>query len=118
MSAKRGPANNMFNGGLSSMEGRTICVHRDGKHWTLYSRALMEAHLGRELSSDEIVHHVNEDPSDDRVENYELLSRAEHLALHRSGHDRSRASQKAWATRRRNTALRARERDTEREHEG
>lgn len=29
-----------------------------------------------------IVHHVNEDPMDDRLENFQLLTRGEHLAVH------------------------------------
>lgn len=54
-----------------------------GGTYILYSRALMCAHVGRMLGPDEIVHHVNEDETDDRIENLTLVSRAEHLALHR-----------------------------------
>jgi len=53
-----------------------------GKH-TLFYRALMEAHLGRPLREDEVVHHINGDPSDDRIENLEVMTNAEHTALHR-----------------------------------
>lgn len=87
--AKRGDLsgsnNPRYNGGLSRRkDGRTVIVCRD---WTLtlYSRAVMEAHLGRPLTSSEIVHHRNEDPTDDRIENLQILTRAEHLALHRPG---------------------------------
>lgn len=54
-----------------------------GKH-VLYYRALMEAHLGRKLGRDEVVHHINEDPSDDRIENLQVMTNAEHTALHRA----------------------------------
>lgn len=81
--ARSGANNVRFNGGLSTFnDGRTIIVHRDGK-WSFYYRALMEAHLGRELRSDEVVHHINGDQTDDRIENLQVLTRAEHLAIHR-----------------------------------
>jgi hypothetical protein len=78
-----GMDNPRYNGGLSQSEGRTVIVCRDGS-WIFYYRGLLEAHLGRELRDDEVVHHINGDPTDDRLENLQVLSRAEHLALHRS----------------------------------
>ena len=64
----------------SNGSGRKIVmiVYGDGsKECTSYARYLMEQHLGRELGPDETVDHVNEDPSDDRLENLQLLSREE-----------------------------------------
>lgn len=49
----------------------------------LYSRAVMAAQLGRLLSPHEIVHHRNEDTTDDSPENLELTTRAAHIATHR-----------------------------------
>ena len=45
-------------------------------------RYIMEQHLGRKLSKDEIVHHINEDKTDDRIENLLVMSRAEHSRHH------------------------------------
>lgn len=81
---RRGAQNHRFNGGLSQFQGRTIIVHRDGK-WSFYYRVLMEMRLGRALRSEEVVHHINGDVSDDRIGNLAVLTRAEHLAVHRTG---------------------------------
>ena len=45
-------------------------------------RMIMEAHIGRHLSRNEHVHHINENKSDNRLENLELLTNSEHQKRH------------------------------------
>ena len=45
----------------------------------------MEQHLGRKLLSSEIVHHKDEDSTNDAIDNLEILTRAEHASLHHKG---------------------------------
>lgn len=44
---------------------------------------IMESVIGRPLRHDEVVHHINGIRTDNRIENLELMTRAEHTSLHR-----------------------------------
>lgn len=43
---------------------------------------VMERHIGRYLKAGEVVHHINHDRKDNRIENLQLMSEADHRALH------------------------------------
>jgi len=50
--------------------------------YVLRARLVMAQYLGRCLSSEEVVHHINHNTNDDRIENLMLCSPSEHSRLH------------------------------------
>lgn len=59
--------------------------HKTVNGYVLHHRVVMENHLGRKLRFDELVHHKNENKKDNRVSNLEVVTHAEHAAVHRKG---------------------------------
>ena len=65
--------------GRTYIEGRYVPEHR----------YLMEQRLGRLLSSDEVVHHVNGNKLDNSPENLELMTQSDHTRHHQLERSRS-----------------------------
>lgn len=69
--------------------GRTMVYAPGDPHATMlggkyaYEYRLIAAQkIGRPLRDDEIVHHVNGDHTDNRPDNLEVMTRAEHMVAH------------------------------------
>lgn len=45
-------------------------------------RVIMENHLGRKLKPNEVVHHINHEKTDNRIENLQVMTAEEHNRLH------------------------------------
>lgn len=88
ISAITGDKNYRWSGGRKKHSGGYILAYapdhpnRDRRGFVLEHRLVMEQHLGRFLGADEIVHHINENKEDNRIENLELTGRAEHAKHH------------------------------------
>ena len=57
----------------------TLCV---GNKKYYKHRLEIEKHIGRKLTSDEQVHHINGDKTDNRIENLEIVNFKEHQKYH------------------------------------
>lgn len=79
---RRNKNNGHWKGGLSNSDGYLIITH--GKEaGKLHHRKVMEEFLGRKLRKDEIVHHINHDRKDNRIQNLKIMTREEHINEHR-----------------------------------
>lgn len=78
-------------GTLGLKQGLYFTFSRDGYMYYVPSRGeiyamhilVMEHHLGRKILPNEIVHHKDGDRSNNSIHNLELLTRAEHINIHR-----------------------------------
>ena len=63
-------------------DGRMRAYNKTTHAVTSYPRLLMEMILGRPLNNDEDVHHIDENPLNNRIENLEVINHKKHDAIH------------------------------------
>lgn len=81
----RGESHGAWKGGRYQRKGYiTVAVYRGERRRLIQEhRIVMERHLGRRLSPAEVVHHINGQKDDNRLENLMLFSsQAEHIQHH------------------------------------
>ena len=85
----RGPANPAYTGGRFVGANGYVYVlvaehpRRDVRGYVLEHRLVMESVIGRYLTADEVVHHINHERTDNRAENLHLYAtQSEHRAAH------------------------------------
>lgn len=65
-------------------DGYIVCGKtKDNRKQIKLHRVIMEEHIGRILLPTEIVHHINEDKLDNRLENLQIVTRSEHNKIHK-----------------------------------
>ena len=70
-----------WGGGVHIQDGYLFLRQDDGSYKAEH-RIIMEKELGRELNSDEIVHHIDENKKNNSIDNLVVLTRAEHAKIH------------------------------------
>lgn len=80
-SARRGEKSPTWKGGRTHSRNGYVVLTDYGER-IFEHRAVMENHIGRKLTEDEVVHHINGDKTDNRIENLALMTRGEHSTLH------------------------------------
>lgn len=77
-----------YKGGRTKLSGsghileEVFCSCCEHYHFAQQHRIVVEDHLGRKLIDDEVVHHINECKTDNRIENLQIVSRREHARIH------------------------------------
>lgn len=88
--SQKGPNSKLWGGGRKMHRLGYVLVYcpdhpqADRQGFVLEHRLVVENEIGRYLSKDEVIHHKNGNKEDNRIENLEIMSRAEHIDQHRN----------------------------------
>ena len=77
-----------INNGYRVIDRRRERREGEGSGRIFEHRLMMEKIIGRKLTTDEVVHHIDENRLNNSPENLQILTRAEHLRLHLSANGR------------------------------
>lgn len=77
-----GDKNYLWKGGRYSSRGYIMVKHPDTGKYVREHRLIVEQNIGRVLTEDEHVHHINGKRDDNRIDNLEIMTREEHGRLH------------------------------------
>jgi len=92
---KAGKERNKPSNGIIMQEGY-VFLHQKPNQYKAKHRIVMEQHLGRKLSSNEIVHHIDGNKTNNDISNLVLVTRAEHVNIHRKQLLESRKIKKGY----------------------
>ena len=97
--AKPGELKGNWKGGvITDDHGRVLIYarnhpHPNGQGVHIYRyRLVVVKNLGRFLCPDEVIHDINEDPSNDHLENLQVMTQCEHMRLHQQRRKKLAAS--------------------------
>lgn len=76
-----GKNNPSWKGGRQTRKDGYIFIWTE-QGMVLEHKAIMEKHIGRKLEENEVVHHKNRVKNDNRLDNLELMTYAEHITRH------------------------------------
>lgn len=77
----RGERHNWWKSGFHFRLGYKVVLQKHHKY-KFEHRLIMEEHIGRKLSRDEVIHHINGNRLDNRIENLVIMTNEEHGRLH------------------------------------
>lgn len=84
--ARRGPAHHNWGGGKPYRPSSRVWI--PGRGHVFVSRIVLEKELGRRLTAEEVVHHIDGDPGNNELENLRLFSSTgEHSRFHMRTHE-------------------------------